>query len=146
MPGPPPKQAPLSRPNDEARKRARYTTISPDGRAHGPELPTDRAWHPRTVAWWHTWRTSAQATRLQLTDWDFLLDTAVLHSAFWDGRAELAPELRLRVSKFGATMEDRARLRLDATGSQPEPAEPGEPTETRTAARRRRLLRAVADD
>jgi hypothetical protein len=29
-----------------------------------------------------------------------------------DGRTELAAELRLRVAKFGATLEDRLRLKL----------------------------------
>ncbi|MEU7096065.1 hypothetical protein [Kitasatospora aureofaciens] len=46
-------------------------------------------------------------------DWDFLLETAVLHAAFWDGDRTVASELRLRVAKFGATPEDRLRLKLE---------------------------------
>jgi hypothetical protein len=46
-------------------------------------------------------------------DWDFLLDTALLHSAMWFGEMKHAPEIRLRVSKFAGTPEDRLRLRLD---------------------------------
>lgn len=46
-------------------------------------------------------------------DWDFLLDTALLHSAMWFGETRHAPEIRLRVSKFAGTPEDRLRLRLD---------------------------------
>jgi hypothetical protein len=46
-------------------------------------------------------------------DWDFLLETAVLHALFWDGDRSVASELRLRVAKFGATPEDRLRLKLE---------------------------------
>ena len=46
------------------------------------------------------------------TDWSFLLDTAYLHALYWKGDFRVAGELRLRVAKFGATPEDRARLRI----------------------------------
>jgi hypothetical protein len=65
-----------------------------------------------TLAWWETWRNSAQAKTFTQTDWDFLTDTALLHARFWAGDAKVGAELRLRVAKFGATPEDRARLRM----------------------------------
>ena len=145
MGGRPQKQTPLTRPNDEARKRASFSQIAADGVIRGPELPQDTEWHPRTVAWWRTWRESAQAQKFTPTDWDFLLDTAVLHTAFWSGAETVAPELRLRVAKFGATMEDRLRLRVDATGSQGSPSE-RPPAQRKSNARRSRLLKAVGDD
>lgn len=86
-----------------------------DGELRGPELPPVREWPDRTLAWWETWRRAPQAAEFTATDWDFLLDTAVLHATFWEGDARVAPELRLRVAKFGATPEDRARLRLSVT-------------------------------
>jgi len=58
------------------------------------------------------------------TDWDFMLDTAVLHQMLWSGTSpsgrgngavsavQLASEIRQRVSKFGATYEDRKKLRM----------------------------------
>lgn len=143
--GPAQKQTPLSRPNDEARKRASFTQITADGVVRGPDLPDGPQWHPRTLVWWQTWRVSAMAQRFTATDWDFLLDTAVLHSEFWDGKSELAPELRLRVAKFGATIEDRMRLRVETTGAE---GKPGERTHAprKTSARRSRLLKAVGDD
>jgi hypothetical protein len=58
------------------------------------------------------WSGSELAKDFTASDWSFLLDTAVLHSLFWFGKSELAGELRLRVAKFGATPEDRARLRI----------------------------------
>jgi hypothetical protein len=45
-------------------------------------------------------------------DWDFLLDTALLHSEMWNGETKLAAEIRLRVSAFGSTPEARLRLKL----------------------------------
>ncbi|HTI28265.1 MAG TPA: hypothetical protein VL652_45200, partial [Kutzneria sp.] len=76
-------------------------------------------------AWWDTWRRSPQAQTFTETDWDFLLDTALMHHTMWlKGRWEFASELRLRAAKFGATPEDRARLRMQvtpaATTAQPE--------------------------
>ena len=78
-----------------------------------PDLPEDIDWHPRTVAWWAMWRDSPQADHFMATDWDFLLDTALMHSAMWSkSQWTLAAEVRLRVAKYGATPEDRARLRM----------------------------------
>jgi hypothetical protein len=77
------------------------------------DLPEDIDWHPRTVAWWNMWRRSAQADTFTESDWSFLLDTALMHHAMWSkGQWTLAAEVRLRVAKFGATPEDRARLRM----------------------------------
>ena len=70
-------------------------------------------WPEPTVSWWSMWAGSAQSDNLTATDWDFLLDTALLHAQVWGhGQTKLLPELRLRVAKFGATPEDRARLRM----------------------------------
>lgn len=82
-------------------------------RAEAPELPSDVDWHPRTLAWWQMWQRSAQAETFTESDWSFLLDTALMHHAMWSkGQWTLAAEVRLRVAKFGATPEDRARLRM----------------------------------
>ena len=141
--GPAPKRA------DQRRRRnvtAPPSTITPDGVMHGPELPGDvlsEAWHARTRAWWETWRRSAQAQAFTGTDWDFLLDTALMHHTMWSkGRWEFAAELRLRAAKFGATPEDRARLKIEI-----EPPTASEP-QTRPSGgrgRRERLLRVVGD-
>jgi hypothetical protein len=48
--------------------------------------------------------------------------TAELHASFWaDGEAKVAPELRLREARMGATYEDRLRLRLRVTDAAPQP-------------------------
>lgn len=90
--------------------------------AEPPELPTlkvkvegdlvEMPWPDRTLDWWDMWKASPQAEHFSSTDWDFLLDTALVHARFWSGDLSAAGELRLRVAKFGATPEDRARLRM----------------------------------
>lgn len=69
-------------------------------------------WHPQTVEWWATWQEAAQSDSFTVTDWSFLVDTALIHHRLWSGDMKAAAELRLRVTKFGVTPEDRARLRM----------------------------------
>ncbi|WP_328967972.1 phage terminase small subunit [Streptomyces sp. NBC_00239] len=114
-------------PKDPTRRRRRNaadpeTVITPDDEMRGPELPAGVLgdedgepvdWHPMTKLWWDSWRTSAQAQTFVMTDWLFLIDTALMHHTMWaKGRWEFASEVRLRAAKFGATPEDRARLKL----------------------------------
>lgn len=47
------------------------------------------------------------------------MDTALLHAELWSGNGAVASELRLRVAKFGATPEDRARLRMSIEDPKP---------------------------
>jgi len=100
-------------------------TIKSDGRLGGWDLPagalgTDKDgtvldWNANTVAWWNAFRASPQGTRMVTeVDWFFLLDTALMHNMMWaNQRWDFAAEVRLRVAKFGATPEDRARLKFD---------------------------------
>lgn len=117
--GPAPKD-----PSQRARrnKQAQPQTILRFEQAEPPELPdieierdgelVEFHWPTRTREWWQMWIDSPQAEHFGSTDWDSLLDTALIHARYWRGDTSLAPELRLRVAKFGATMEDRARLRM----------------------------------
>jgi hypothetical protein len=58
------------------------------------------------------WADSPLSTEFTSTDWSELLDTALLHARVWQGELKYLPELRLRTAKYGATPEDRARLRI----------------------------------
>lgn len=132
-----------SRTRDQARLEAELTIVESDGQTHGPELPEGFEWPDATRDWWATWRRAPQAKTFTDTDWSFLVDTAVMHAEFWLGNRSLAPELRLRVAKFGATPEDRMRLKISI-------GEPAGPTAPRlqtkaTRNRRERLLKAVGD-
>jgi hypothetical protein len=82
---------------------------------NGEEREVLIEWHPMTIQWWTAWRKSPQATKMITgPDWEYLLETALMHHQLWTTkRFELAGEIRMRVSKFGATPEDRARLRLE---------------------------------
>lgn len=134
-------------PKDPAERRRRnitepLTVVKADDEVRGPELPDVVDWPDATRDWWETWRRAPQAQTFTDTDWSFLLDTAVLHMEFWDGDRSVAAELRLRAAKFGATPEDRARLKIaigdPRSGSKPAPR-------TRSASRKDRLLKAVGD-
>lgn len=105
-------------PKDPARRARRNVDPTPGTSirfvaAVQPALPADMEWHPRTVEWWAMWRDAPQAEHFMATDWDFLLDTAILHHLMWCGDPKLAAEVRLRVAKYGSTPEDRARLRMN---------------------------------
>jgi hypothetical protein len=134
--GPAPK-AVRSRPNDTARRQAEMTKVAQDGALRGPDLP-EYDWHPRTLAWWDTWRRSPLAQEFGQTDWDFLIDTAFLHSQMWGGEVRLAGEVRLRAAKFGATPEDRLRLKVQVDQEAEQVAKAPAPK-----ARKARLLNVV---
>lgn len=126
-------RGPAPKPADKRHRRnaSGTTSLVPDGILRGSPLPRsgyslridgeklDFSWPDQTKAWWLNWRRSAMAQTFSASDWDFLLETAVLHAAFWDGDRSVAPELRLRVAKFGATPEDRLRLKLTIESDEP---------------------------
>lgn len=86
----------------------RFVNVDVDGVSVRREV----AWPDRTLVWWAMWGESAIAEQFAAADWEFLLDTAAIHAAFWEGDMKMGAELRQRVAKFGATPEDRARLRI----------------------------------
>lgn len=93
-------------------KPAGMTVLAGPVDATQPELPAGVPWPEQTERWWAMWGQSPQSAHFGPTDWDFLLDTALLHADVWSGNLDRLPELRLRVAKFGATPEDRARLKI----------------------------------
>lgn len=121
-------------------------TVIADGSVHGfdlPEgvLPDGQEWHPQTVALWEALRRSPLLADEPELGWQFLIDTALMHHTMWaKGRWEFASEVRLRLAKYGATPEDRMRLRVKVTT--PEQAEKGSESDARPASiteRRRNL-------
>jgi hypothetical protein len=103
------------------------------------------AWPEPTKAWWLNWRKSAQAQTFSPSDWDFLLETAVLHARFWSGDHSVAGELRLRVAKFGATPEDRLRLKMDIESDESPAAKPAKPDGVSDISDYRRRLAAGSE-
>lgn len=129
-----------ARETDTKRRASELQRLAPDGELRGRDLP-EGDWHPRTVAWWDTWRRSAQAQTFTDTDWDFLTDTAFLHNQMAQGDAGLAAEIRIRVAKFGATPEDRMRLKIAV-----ERDVPSAPVVAKVDADRKSRLMAVVND
>lgn len=133
MPGPPPKEK-----RARARDNVQREVIRADGKLGGfdlrdlpdeylplkaaknwadPEVPEHEEWHPATLRWWDNWRRSPQASRMVTdVDWDYLLDTALMHHRTWMSggtNTERLAEIRIRLANFGATYADRLRLRLE---------------------------------
>jgi hypothetical protein len=118
------------------------TTVLRFELADQPELPGDIDWHDRTREWWEMWGNSPQAEHFMATDWDFLLDTALMHHAMWSKQQwTLAAEVRLRVAKYGATPEDRARLRMQFAAADEKDAK--RPESQRPSRERRGTLHAL---
>lgn len=108
-------------------------------------LPDGEDWNEMTRRWWASWQTSPQASRmLSDPDWFFLLDTALMHHVMWSkGRWEFAAEIRLRVAKFGATPEDRLRLRQEIEVPDNTPVGQVSTPEVADIAERRKRIRSA---
>lgn len=84
----------------------------------GPDLPKTKAWCSETKEWWDMWRKHEIAPKLEPSDWETLKGVAVLHNEFWIGAVppatmvSLWSEIRRGVAAFGATLEDRLKLRI----------------------------------
>jgi len=142
--GRPPSGQPLTRPRAQSAKNTEYVTVISTNELMGPELPDHPwgQWHVRTVTWWESWRRSPMAQTFIAIDWDFLIDTALLHSLMWEGQLNLGCEVRLRVEKMGATARDRDRIRVLITGPDHQKAEP----HSDLVARRERLRHLVTEE
>lgn len=79
---------------------------------NGDVVKEDFIWPDITRRWWQAWADSPLTQDFTEVEWYTLLEAAMLHARFWTGDTKVAGELRQRVSKFGATAEDRAKLRI----------------------------------
>lgn len=136
--------------NDRSRSRDNkpLTQLVATGEVYGPELPDPKValpkgekWHPQTVKFWDALRRSPLMANEDDLSWSVLLDTAFMHHKMWQhGRWDFAAELRLRLAKYGATPEDKARLRITVVTPPPAaPAPSGEGSVTDIRSRRARL-------
>ena len=67
------------------------------------ELPDSIDWPERTREWWQAWVTAPITAAWTDLQWEYLLDTALLHATVWgNGDVTKAGELRARVEKLGA--------------------------------------------
>lgn len=117
-------------PKDDAVRRNKATfdkiIVEWDGVVRGPSLPDDYDWCNRTEQWWDMWRRSAQAMVWLESDWEHMLETAMLHTRFWDQDYPLKPtemkslaeHIRQRMQVLGSTFEDRRKLRLEVRSAE----------------------------
>lgn len=118
------------------------TTVVPFEPCPQPALPEGIPWSDRTIEWWRQWGESARSEDFTFSDWQFLLDTALIHTDVWGNfNFDRLPELRLRVSKYGATPEDRARLRITFADADEKDAK--RPAKTTPASKKFGHLKAV---
>lgn len=114
--GPAPKET-LSRARASSARQAEMTELEATGELYGEPLPDDlldgESWHPETLRFWDALRRNPLLADETEISWSFLRDTALMHHTMWTKRKwEFAAELRLRYSKYGATPEDRMRLKI----------------------------------
>lgn len=106
-------RGPAPKANSVRRNKHEYATeLSPEaqpGRPLPKTLPVSTAGAKR---FWKTWAESPQSATWMETDWMELEITTVLVDQLYCGDTKLAGEIRQRVAKWGATNEDRARLRM----------------------------------
>jgi hypothetical protein len=110
--GPPPKDADRRARGNRSNKVDILRVVHQAQKVEPLTLPAGEDWHPQTIRWYQTWIDSPLSEHFTSTDWQYLLETAFIQNRFWAGNMQVAGELRLRAAKFGATPEDRARLRI----------------------------------
>lgn len=67
-----------------------------------PLLNGDKEWPDRTVEWWEAWKDSPQAESFTVTDWEWMLDTALVHADVWGaGNVARAQDLHERLTSVG---------------------------------------------
>lgn len=106
-------RGPTPKENAVRRNEHEYAVeLSPEaqpGRPLPKTLPVSTAGAKR---FWKTWSESPQSATWMETDWAELEITTLLVDELYKGETKLAGEIRQRVAKWGATNEDRARLRM----------------------------------
>lgn len=109
-------------PSQRARRNAenRPFRIIEHVRVEQPALPNGFPYEGRRIKWpqitrewWDHWNDTTLNDGFTVHDWDYLMDTAVVHAKHWLGLdSKAGTELIRRLAKFGVTPDDRARLRI----------------------------------
>jgi hypothetical protein len=106
-------RGPSPKANAQRRNKHDYETeISKESR---PGRPLPKYLPVSTAAakhFWKVWSESPQSATWIETDWLELESTTLLVDQLYLGETKVAGEIRQRVAKWGATNEDRARLRM----------------------------------
>lgn len=102
-----------------------------------PSLPSGMP--ERTREWWETISTMPHCALWHPSDWQFAIDTAILHAAFVKGDLARAAELRKWERILGVGIDARRSQRIRYVDPPPEP-EPEDTEVTNIADERHRRL------
>jgi len=117
-----------------------------------PELPTSRQVmtpkgelqefpiEPRTRVWWEAISSMPHCILWQDSDWQFAVDTAMVHADACHGKTTAMAELRMREKVMGTTVDARRDLRIRYV--EPEPETPAIAPVASLDDRRQKLLDA----
>jgi hypothetical protein len=106
-------RGPAPKENAQRRNHHEHAQTLPAEAQPGRELPKGLGiTTPGAKRFWKTWSTAPQTAVWTETDWAELELTTKLVDGLFLGDLKLAGEIRQRVAKWGATVEDRARLRM----------------------------------
>lgn len=120
-------QGPAPRDNAVRRNAHPHAQQLPAGTQPGRELPKRSASPPVALEGFGRPGARPQTAAWTETDWAELELTTKLVDGLFLGDLKLAGEIRQRVAKWGATVEDRARLRMTfETTDETEPEAPSE--------------------
>ena len=73
-----------------------------------PTLPEDIPFPEETVKWFESWRTSVRTDDWDELQWQYLIDTALVHSAVWGSQDfSMLGELRTRLAYMGLNFEHK---------------------------------------
>jgi hypothetical protein len=69
-----------------------------------PKLPEDIPFPDETVKWFESWRNSSRSDDWDELQWQYLIDTALVHSAVWGSQDfSMLGELHKRLAYMGLT-------------------------------------------
>ena len=79
------------------------------------ELPAGTDWCPETRKWFATWRDSERTADWDEPQWQFLYDTAIVHSLIYESQQfQWLQELRTREQMMGLSFEPKPKAKKDA--------------------------------
>ena len=71
-----------------------------------PKLSEDIPFPEETLKWFESWRNSSRTDDWDELQWQYLIDTALVHSAVWGSQDfSMLGELRTRLAYMGLTFE-----------------------------------------
>lgn len=73
--------------------------------ADKPSLPGSIPWAEETLAWFDDWRSSPRTDPWDMPQWQYLFDTAIVHSAVYSGDMAQLPELHKRLAYMGLAFD-----------------------------------------